>query len=407
MPRVLARRLVLLCVLAVPSRSAFAQQDIPDPAADAKIRLGPLALTPTLALVNAGIDTNVFNEPTQAAPKRDFTMTFQPKADWWLRMGRTWLLGNVSEGLVYYNRYASERSTSGLYKAGWLVPLARFTFQAGGSYLTTRDRPGFEIDARSRRTELGGDGNLEIRAFSKTFMGIKGKWQKVSYDDAAVFLGENLHVQLNRTVTSGAVTFRHQITPLTSVTFDVGREQARFEFSPLRDADSTQIVAGVKFDPFALLKGSATVGYRDFEPLTPGVPSYRGSTAAIDLAYVALTSTKISVRGLRDVQYSYDVNQPYYLETGITGELMQQLFGPVDVVGRVGIARLDYRDRVGASVPVANRLDTMHIYGGGVGYRVGKEIRIGFNVDQQKRDSHVPLQQYEGLRYGTSVTYGF
>ncbi len=382
-------------------------QDVPDPSANARIHLGPLALTPTLALVNAGIDTNVFNEPTVFGPKRDFTVTFEPKADWWLRMGPTWLLGNATEGLVYYEKYDSERSVNHSYKAGWLVPLARFSTQIDGTYLRTRDRPGFEIDSRPLRSEYGASGSVEARLLSKTLLGVKGRWQKVDYDKDATFQGENLHDELNRTVTEGAVTVRHELTPLTSLTLDIGRQQDRFEFSPLRDSDSTRIVGGVRFDPSALLKGTATFGYRNFRPLSADVPSYKGTTATIDLSYVALSATRLSVKGLRDVQYSYDVNQPYYLQTGISGEVMQRLFGPIDIVGRAGIARLEYRDRAGADVPVADQLDTVHTYGGGVGYHLGRDLRIGFNVDQQTRESQVALRQYEGLRYGTSVTYGF
>ena len=401
------RKLFLLSALLVIAPCAFAQQDVADPAADARIRLGPLALTPTFSLINAGIDTNVFNEPDQAGPKRDFAMTLEPKTDWWLRMGRTWFLGNVTGGLVYYNKYENQRSINGLYRAGWLVPMTRLTLRADGSYLRTRDRPGFEIDARAQRSEVAVDGSLEIRALSKTFVGLKANRQNVKYAKDALFFGQNLRDGLNRTVTAGAVTFRHQITPLTSLTLDVGKEQTRFQLSPLRDSDSTAIVAGVKFDPFALVKGSATFGYRDFEPLVPGLPKYKGTTAAVDLTYLGPTSTKLTVKGMRDLQYSYDINQPYYLQTGVTGEVMQRIFGPLDVVGRAGIARLEYRDRIGAEVPVSNRVDTIHIYGGGVGYRIGKDFRVGVNVDQQKRDSQAALRQYDGLRYGTSLTYGF
>jgi putative beta-barrel porin BBP2 len=400
------RKCVVAGLFLVCARGALAQ-DIPNPAAEAKIHLGPLSLSPTIALTNVGVDTNVFYEPSQLAPKRDFTIAFEPKTDWWLRAGPTWFLGNVTEGLVYYNTYASERSVNGFYKAGWLVPLTRLTLQVDGSYLTTRDRPGFEIDVRSHRYETAVDGSLELRAFSKTFVGIKGQRTKVNFDKDAVFLDSSLQLELNRTVTTAAVTARHELTPLTSLTFDVGKEEDRFQFSPLRDSDSTQISAGVKFDPLALLKGTATFGYRDFEPRSPDLPRYKGTTATVDLTYVALSATKLTVRGMRDVQYSYDINQPYYVQTGVQGELMQQVFGPVDVVGRAGIARLDYRDRAGAVVPVADHLDSVHIYGGGVGYHLGKELRVGFNVDQQRRDSRVALRQYNGLRYGTSVTYGF
>ena len=137
------REIALASMLLAIAPSAIAQE-IPDPAAEARIHLGPLAFSPTLSLVNAGVDTNVFYEPDQLTPKRDFTITFQPKTDWWLRIGRTWLVGTVTEALVYYNTYASERSVNGFYKLGWLVPMTRFTFRADGSYLTTRERPGFE-----------------------------------------------------------------------------------------------------------------------------------------------------------------------------------------------------------------------------------------------------------------------
>src|SRR5204863_400326 len=189
------REIALASMLLAIAPSAIAQE-IPDPAAEARIHLGPLAFSPTLSLVNAGVDTNVFYEPDQLTPKRDFTITFQPKTDWWLRIGRTWLVGTVTEALVYYNTYASERSVNGFYKLGWLVPMTRFTFRADGSYLTTRERPGFEIDARSQRYEVGVDGNLEIRVLSKTFIGIRGLRQRIDYDKAAVFLNQNLQFEL-------------------------------------------------------------------------------------------------------------------------------------------------------------------------------------------------------------------
>ena len=384
-----------------------AAQDSSDLAADARVHLGPLAFTPTLTIVNAGIDDNVFNEPPIAGPKRDFTLTFEPKADWWLRMGRTWVLGNVTEGFVYYDKYADQRSINGFYKAGWLVPLNRLTLQANGSYLTSRDRPGFEIDARARRFETAFDGAIEVRALSKTFVGLKAKRQQIEYDKSDSFLEQSLRLQLNRTVMDGAVTFRHEVTPLTSVTVDVEKEQTRFAFAPLRDSDSTQILAGLKFDPYALVKGSVSVGYRDFRPLVAGLPAYKGSTAAVDLTYVALAATKLAVKGMRDVQYSFDINQPYYLQTGINGEITQKIFGPVDIVARGGYATLEYRNRAGADLILPDRTDKVYLYGGGIGYHLGKDARVGFNVDRQRRDSPVPLRQYEGLRYGTSLTYGF
>lgn len=393
-----------MAVLLLTPSGSFAQT--PDPSSKARIKIGPLALNPSISLTNAGVDTNVFNEPNQAAPKRDFTLTVQPKTDLWLHIGRSLLSGNITEDLVYYNKYASERSANESYKVGLLVPLTRISFTAGVGYINTRDRPGFEIDARSQHAEVQYDGGAEFRLLSKTFVGVKGRRQTVSFDKDAVFLGSNLHDELTRKVTSEGLTLRHALTPLTNITLDVGRQQDRFDFSHLRDSDSTQVAIGVKFDPFALLKGGASFGYRDFKPLVATLPGYKGSTAAVDLSYIALGSTKLGVQINRDVQYSYDINQPYYIQTGATASIAQQIFGPVDVVGRIGRQRLDYRDRVGADIVATNREDHVVTYGGGVGYHLGRDIRIGVNVDNARRTSAISDRQYDGLRYGLAVTYG-
>lgn len=400
------RKIFLAAALSLAAMRALAQTS-QDPSAGAKIHIGPLAMTPTIALVNAGIDTNVFNEADQDLPKRDFTITMQPAASMWLHVGRSILIGNVTEDVVYYRTYSNQRSANTSLKIGILVPLTRLTLRGNAGYIHAKDRPGFEIDARLQRRELLYDGGVELRALAKTFIGVKGTRQNVDYSESAVFLGSNIRNELNRTVTGAALTIRHQLTPLTSINLDVGKQQDRFEFSQLRDSDSTQVNVGFVFDPFALLKGAATVGYRNFQPRVEGLQNFRGVTAAVDLSYVAFGTTKLSIQGARDVQYSFDVDQPYFLQTGGTISLTQQIFGPVDVMGRIGVQRLDYQSRAGAIVVAPNRSDYIHLYGGGFGYHLGTDVRIGFNVDKATRRSALTSRTYSGLRYGTSATYGF
>jgi hypothetical protein len=375
-------------------------------ASKARVRFGPVSLNPTIALTNLGIDTNVFNEPDSSAPKRDFTITLTPQTDLWMPMGRSWLTGTVKEDIVWYQRYATERSANTSARAGWLVPLNRLTFDADAAYLRARDRPGFEIDARSQRTELTYDGSVEIRALSKTFFGVRSERKTTSFDSVATFEGVSLRDALNRTVTGAAVTVRHQLTPLTAITLDLGRAQDRFDFSPSRDSDSTNVTVGVTFDPYAIIKGSATFGYRDFQPLSPSLPAYKGTTASADLTYVAFGATRIGVQAVRDVQYSFQIDEPYYLLTGVSGSIAQHVFGPVDLVGRAGVQQFTYRDRIGAALVAPNRIDFVQLYGGGIAFRMGKDVRLGFNLDQQHRTSPVLNREYHGLRFGTSVTYG-
>jgi hypothetical protein len=379
----------------------------PDPAT-VRVRIGPLWMNPKLELKNIGVDTNVFNEPEEQHPKRDFTATISPNLDIWVGIGPTWLQTNIREDIVWYDTYSSERSANETYSLSWRVPLNRLAFRIAPSYMTTRERPGYEIDARARHTQWGGDAQVEVHALSKTTVALTTTYKNIAFDNSATFLGVNLSDQLDRTESSVGVSVKHELTPLTTVVASAVRERDRFEREPLRDADSTQIGMNVQFDPHALLKGGAAVGYRDFQPVDRSLPAFTGLTAQGDLAYTLFGSTRFQVQFRRDISYSYDVNQPYYLQNGVTGTVAQQVFGPFDALAKVGIASLAYRDRTGVAVAAPDRVDDVQTLGGGAGYHIGGTgTRLGFNVEHERRTSEVALRRYSGLRYGASLTYDF
>jgi hypothetical protein len=392
-------------LLATSAASAQVADGGPDPDL-VRVRVGPLWINPTISLPNIGIDTNVFNDPTTVTPRRDFTITATPKAELWLRLGRSWLSGVVTEEIVWYQKYVSERSANSSYSLGWKAPLNRLVLSAGATWLKTRARPGFEIDVRAERTEPTYSAAAEIRGLSKTFLGVRGNWSNVSFDAASMFQGRSLKEELDRKATSAAVTLRHELTPLTSVTFSVGRSDQRFEFSPSRDSTSDNYSVLFSFDPDALLKGSASFGYTDYKPAATDLPRYQGGTFEVDLAYTLLGSTRFSGNLRRAVELSYSASQPYYVVTGGGVSIAQQIFGPVDVVGRAGSQRLAYRTRVGATVAAPDRTDRVRTYGGGLGFRLGRELRLGFNIDKERRTSVLTDREYRGLKYGTSITYG-
>jgi hypothetical protein len=348
----------------------------------------------------------VFNDPLTVTPKKDFTVNLSPKAELWLRMGRTWLSGSVAEEILWYQKYTSERSVNSTYSIGWKAPLNRLVLTTSATLLNTKSRPGFEIDERAQRQEPLYAGSVEVRGFAKTFIGVRGSWNQVRFDQDAVFNGSSLQEQLDRTVTTAAITLRHELTPLTSVTFSGGRSEQRFKSATLRNSKSADYSVGLLFDPAALIKGSATVGYTVYTPETSDLAGYRGSIAAASLTYTLLGSTRISGTITRAVDFSYDVNQPYYLRTGGTAEIAQQIFGPVDFVARAGAQRLRYETRTGADVTEPDRTDHVKVYGIGFGTHLGQDVRLGFNIDWNRRTSVLAEREYKGMRYGSSLTYG-
>ena len=114
-------KLLLIILFWMIASPAFPQTSERLPVAP--VRIGLVDLYPTIALTNLGVDNNVFNEPNQAAPKRDFTVTVTPAIDVRMRLGRLRLTGTLEEDLVYYRTYASERSANSDLRTGLQVQL--------------------------------------------------------------------------------------------------------------------------------------------------------------------------------------------------------------------------------------------------------------------------------------------
>ena len=106
-----------------------------------------------------------------------------------------------------------------------------------------------------------------------------------------------------------------------------------------------------------------------------------------------LGSTRFAVTGSRGVQYSYDNNQPYCVQSRIGASIAQQIFGPFDVQVRADTASLDYRNRAGVFVTVSDRNDRVNSVGLGVGYHIGRDLRLSVNVDRTTRDSELRDRQ--------------
>lgn len=372
-----------------------------------RVRMGPLMMNPTLSITNIGIDRNVFNDPPDKNPKQDFTVTVTPVSDFWLHLGPTWLTATMNESINWYQKYSSERTASSGYRVGWSALGSRMSFKVDGSYLNAHDRPGFEIDTRAGRTEIDFKGSLDFHALSKSYVGVIADRRQTRFAGEAQYLGTSLSTTLNRIDTTYGLNFRHQLTPLTSITFGATRADARFEFSPDRDTVATSGLMTVAFQPAALIRGGFSVGYDNFVPVDRSLPSYRGLIGNVDLTYVLLGSTRFAVTGGRSVQYSYDINQPYYIQSRIGGSVAQQIYGPFDVQIRADIADLGYRNRAGAVVTVADRTDRIRTVGAGVGFHMGRDLRLSFNVDQNNRESEVLEHRYEKFLFGTALTYGF
>ncbi|MGE5359683.1 MAG: outer membrane beta-barrel protein [Bacteroidales bacterium] len=370
-------------------------------------RAGPVRFLPAIVFAGPGVDTNVFDQYDQ--PRQDWTARVAPKSDWWMRMGRGSLTAYTTLEYVHFAKYESQRSLNGEVKAKLAVSLGHFIPYLSAGYLSTRDRPGYEIDVRARRIEDGAAVGSDFRISSRMTIGAWGSRSQLRYDEADQFLGTSLARALNRVTTGWHAEARRRVMSLTTVLVRAEGLQDRFDTSHYKDADSVSVKPGIQFKPAALLKGEALVGYRSFRPLNPLVPEFKGLVASLELAWVH-SATRIGVRMSRDIEYSFVPTEPYYLLTDIAPIITQMITRNWDVSAGAAWQRLAYEVLAtpgGTTLPGAGRTDKGFRAAAGFGRSFGDTLRIGFEASYYERRSLYPgLASYEKLLAGVSVRYG-
>jgi hypothetical protein len=392
---------------------AFAQAtDIDQVRENARIHAGPFYLTPTIHLKELGVDSNVFN--TAGVQVSDFTFTVTPKTDLWIPVARRALFQvTAAADLVYFAQYSSERSVDPQFTGRIEGYLNRITLFAENAYLNTRQRPNYELDLRSRHVENNALAGVEVALTPKFSIEAAARRFDTDYDADAQFDNTYLQRTLNRTTTGVQGGARHKLTPFTTLGVRFDRLRDEFEYSPTRDSRSYRVMPGVEFNPRALIKGSAYVGYRDFEPLHPDVlPEFSGLVADLGLSYTLLGATTFGVRYRRDLTYSYEEHQPFFVDNSVGGYLRRALGGRFDVLVSADRHRYEYVELLDPAsaelAAVPQRVDTTWNYAAGLGYRLGTDGRLGFGVSYWTRESTTRrFKQYDNLRIGTTATYGF
>jgi hypothetical protein len=407
------KHLTLALVALFAAAPAFAQATAIDEVREnARIHAGPFYLTPTIQLKELGVDSNVFNAAGEQ--RSDFTFTVTPRTDLWIPATRRALFQvTAAADLVYFAQYASERSVDPQFTGRIEGYLNRITLFAEDAYLNTRQRPNYELDLRSRHVENNALAGVEVALTPKFSIEVAARRFDTDYDADAQFDNTYLQRTLNRTTTGGEGAARHRVTPFTTVAVRFDRLRDEFEYSPARDSRSYRVMPGVEFNPRALIKGTAYVGYRDFEPLHPDVlPEFSGLVADLGLSYTLLGATTFGVRYRRDLTYSYEEQQPFFVANSAGGYLRRALGSRFDVLVSADRHRYEYEellDPAGAAVAaLPQRVDTTWNYAAGLGYRLGTDGRLGFGVSYWTRESNTRrFKQYDNLRIGTTATYGF
>jgi hypothetical protein len=398
-------RAVTVAVFAVFATlsQAYAQE----PAKEGRFITGPLAWTPMLELRDAGVDSNVFNTPTD--PKEDATASARSHVDSVLTLG---LLRATTDGSLEYNyfeRYTSQRGLNRRVATHVEIPALRFSPNVSASWARLKERSGNEIDIRTPHTDLAYTGGIQARLTSALSIIATAGREKSTYDPGVTFHDVDIARQLNRETILAKVTARLALTPLTSFSIDATAAHDGFPFRPAAATDSGRVDARVDFAPDAVIHGAASIGYHSIQPYyrrtaRSTAAAYSGIASSVDLGYTLLGITRFNAHFSRDANYSLYLNQPYYLSTAAGLQILQRLFGPVDLDLRGNVETLDYPE----TEAEAAHLDTAESLAGGLSIRVSRQAVLSLLYDNSERRSALGDEfGYQRRRILTTITYGF
>jgi hypothetical protein len=391
--------------LVVAPSTVLAQIEAPREAA--QIQLGPVALYPSLQIIDAGRDQNVFNDETN--PKEDLTLTAASRALAVARFGQNELLFSAGNDYVWFRQYAQERSSNTRYSLRFNLSASRFKPFVGVDRQHTRSRLNAEIDTRARRLESSAVAGFNFNVAERTALTASINVNQATFDPGEQFRGVELGDALNRSERSATAGVRYALTPLTSVAVVGNFTEDRFPDSHLRDSRSYSVAPTFEFSPDAAIRGKLSIGVEKFQPLEPTLPAYLGPIYEASLNWSLFGRTTFDVSGTQDTRYSYQDSTPYYLLTGARLNIAQRLFGPVDLLGGADWQHLLYRWHHGLSAEEigVNRTETMKVVSGGVGVNLGHGFRVTLRGERtERRSPQNPRQNYQRNRLLSSVTIG-
>jgi hypothetical protein len=395
-----ARLAFVLLGFAIAPAVVWAQQESPEQLPPGAIVYGPLTLAPSLVIKDMGIDDNVFNEA--ADPKSDFTFTLIPKANVAFRVRRLRLAYATSVDYVYYDRYDSEGGTNVASEVRADLDLGRLRPYASFTGTNTRSRLNSEVDARARHHDKTYTAGITLHVASRTNLLLNARHGTIQYEQDSIFRGIPLQESFDGRLDRIEGGFGIELTPITTYSVIVQREQQRFDLSPSRNSNSWRVSPTLTFSPSGLLTGNASFGYRHFDAVDPTLPDYSGFVASATVGATIYSRHQLQGTYLRDVQYSYDPSTPYYVGNGGSLTWTTVVVGPWDVRGTVGQTLMHYRGDI--SDPGT---DTSTIYGGGIGYRFTEHARLGVNAEWADRNSNrSPDREYRNRRIFASLTWG-
>jgi hypothetical protein len=329
-----------------------------------RLRLGPVRLLPSIAITNAGYDSNVF--ATSVNPVSDWTFTVRGGLRFLLPMGtKMYFRADALPQYTWYDKVTDRRTFGGIANASLFGFFNHMTVQLTGYGAKDFGVYSTEFVSRVLSTTVGGNGAVEVQITPALSVFGRGEAQRIRYDNA----GQVVDVTINdRTETAARGGVRYRISEDWSVSSAYEQTWSDFDKVPQqRNNQSRAYLLGVQFGrPRFFVNVSG--GYREGRPMDDSAfPPYSTPTGTFFASFYATRWLEIQAYGKRGVVYSIESSDPYFITNQIGGGLNIQ---PLDRVLVKGFATTGPNQYPLVPGETTERRDERTIFGGGVSVRV-------------------------------------
>ena len=396
-----------LAVGAVLFIAGPAGAQIAAPAEAPHVEFGPVALYPTVQLLDAGIDDNVFNDGV--APHRDYTFTLATKVLAAVRLASNELLFQVGSDYVWFKEFETERSGNAQYAMRFNLSASRLKPFIGAEHIRSSARRGPEIDARARRADQALLGGLAYEITPRTAITASARFDSSIYNDGESFRGVALDDALNHSGRGGDAGMRYALTPLTTLAVTTGYEEETFDQAHIRDLKRYTVGPSLEFSPEAAIRGRVVTNFEVFKPKDPTLAERKGLAYQVLVDWLLYERTSFDLGAGRNISYSYQETEPYYLLTNLRLQVSQPIGLGLELYGGGDWEHMAYKWHQDGQ-PAAgesDRVDTLWAVNGGFGVRMGSNLHIRVGAEHTRRQSVVdPVQNFSRTRILSSVTLG-
>ena len=316
------KRFTVFALLAVsfgvaPARSqedSLIEQEVDNVARDSRWQLGPLHLTPSLAL-GAGYDSNALSSPERELG--DFRANVGPGIVAAVPFGgRGFFEVRQRLDFVYYHRVENLRNINNNTLLGGAFGGKNVVVRVTNHYRNDTSRPTteFDIPVRQRTNQFGADASIALGWRHQLSAGFGNSIVRIREtvtptDETAV------QQRLNRNESRYSLTLSREMTEKTNTLFRGFYQQIDYEDKSVqRDGWAYGIEGGLSFAPQENVEGQVVLGYKRMDPEFEEQPSFRGLTAAVDASFRVMDRFQIGSIYGRDVSPSVIENNWFFVE---------------------------------------------------------------------------------------------